>query len=167
MLRTILICILLLGITQHDAAAEESALERARQAGDDRQKIRILEETLSRDPGKFDHELHEQLRQLHRLRNPRRSAEHADRILQHLVMEKTVLADLEGGDGRSSIPAANRLIHRGHRWPDLVHLRAACSIRAAELLRGMARREDARKLLDAILAHPAPSLAPYRELAGK
>lgn len=157
MLREILIFVLILNIQQGGPAiAEESDL----------QKMRTLEAKLAQDPTRFDGATLEELRMLYRFRDPRRSAVLADRILQHRVMDETTLASLEGDPG-SPVAAAHRLIHRGHRWPDLPHLRAACSIRAAEKLKAAGRREDARRLLDAVLKEPGPSLAPYRELAIK
>lgn len=134
--------------------------------GDDDSRLALLDGHRARYPGRFAYEIENERRHLLQKSNPKRALEVVDGILEHEPEHGYTLdcveRDLQAPRSRSRIDS---LLALGRSNPDLVHLKAACTLRAAGLLKGAADADTARKLLAEVAAAPEPTLAPYRALA--
>ncbi len=128
-------------------------------------KIKALEEKLRRSAGKFDWDLHNELRHLYATRDQKKSFYHCDVILKNRPMDGYILDILGARDAASDRAAAvQRLLDAADRYPEYKFVAAACRLKAAELLgEDRTRRKE---LLNQVAALKGEGLERYRVLAG-
>lgn len=135
-------------------------------------EIKRLEAYVKNHAEPFPWAEHNELRHLYGAVSEEKSLRHADIILAHSLMDDymlNILSDwqLDGGPGRAVVG----LLTKAERHPSLLHLRAACLLKAGDVCRENEKPIEAGKLYRGVIelaearADDAPALKQYRTLA--
>jgi WD40 repeat protein/tRNA A-37 threonylcarbamoyl transferase component Bud32 len=132
----------------------------------ERNKIASLEAQLRAKPGVFDAAIHNELRHLYLAVDQKKSFEHCEAIFQHSVMDPYTLDCLgarHNGTPQARTDAIKTLLSWPEKYPEFIHVSAACWIKAAELLDDDHPR--CKELLKRVESLKGNDLDRYRKLA--
>ena len=127
--------------------------------------IAALELCLANHPGQFSWMVHNKLRHRYLSFNEWMSRQHADIILRNSPMDPYILNTLSdwhltNNHGQLNPErAVNLLLSQVERYPNFVHMRAACLIKAADTCRELELNVEATQLYTAVLNFDSAQLS--------
>jgi hypothetical protein len=116
------------------------------------EQIELVEAHLTLHKGTFCWNAHNELRHLHS-RNEAKSFYHADVILANSIMDSYMLNILSGWnlENPNQQVAINTFLSTINRYPNLVHICAACLIKAGELYQKMGHPLESQQMFEKVL----------------
>ncbi|RPJ18948.1 MAG: hypothetical protein EHM33_31110, partial [Chloroflexi bacterium] len=133
------------------------------------ERIQQLERFLKENPGVFDWKVHNELRHLYitnNPRNPRRSMEYSNVILQHSFMDIYILNILsEWQIGKNTSTARANLLRSAPSFPDLRFIAAACFLKIGDLYAAEGNKNEAKSPYLKVAEDKSSDMTRYRVLA--
>lgn len=147
-------------VTAPAAPASERLIQ---QAEGQQKQIEQLEKYLLDHPGYYNWDMHNELRHLYSVSNPKKSMEHADIILKNSLMDGYILSILSGWQlDKNTDLAIQNFLAKTQIYSDLPFLKAACLISIGDLYAKTNRSTQAEDYYTQVANDPSEVIMEYK-----